>query len=209
MAKLVKNGVVSISSKALPSCLNTQFMVIWILMENLSTNFSPKLNCRHLIKSRKSKPKSLFLSKLLIDLFKLRLFRWLSSHLQKISPKPYFTFFFIQGNMSPFFPLASYLIHIIISISFTYKHFERELLSWKILDLNRIFHSTQVILGRQVWPTPWAWPSKELFVQLQRSQPGNCLLGHKRTNIAGLDFLSNNGRKQRLIYLHVLRNGYI
>lgn len=116
MAKLVKNGVVSISSKALPSCLNTQFMVIWILMENLSTNFSPKLNCRHLIKSRKSKPKSLFLSKLLIDLFKLRLFRWLSSHLQKISPKPYFTFFFIQGNMSPFSPCFLFDTHYNINI---------------------------------------------------------------------------------------------
>lgn len=123
--------------------------------------------------------------------------------------KTVFYILFYSRQYESIFPLASYLIHIIISISFTYKHFERELLSWKILDLNRIFHSTQVILGRQVWPTPWAWPSKELFVQLQRSQPGNCLLGHKRTNIAGLDFLSNNGRKQRLIYLHVLRNGYI
>lgn len=105
MAKLVKSGVVSISSNALPSCLNTHFMVIWILMEYLSTNFSPKPNCGHLIKSRKSKLKSLFLSKLLIDLFKLRLFRWLSSHLQKISPNCILHFLF-QATSS-FCPILS------------------------------------------------------------------------------------------------------
>lgn len=62
--------------------------------------------------------------------------------------KLHFTFF-ILGNQF-ILPYPFYLIHIKISISFTYKHFEQELLSWKILDLNPIFYCSQVTLGRSL-----------------------------------------------------------
>lgn len=64
--------------------------------------------------------------------------------------KLHFTFF-IPGNQF-ILSYPFYLIHIKISISFTYKHFEQELLSWKILDLNPIFYRSQVTLGRYFDP---------------------------------------------------------
>lgn len=76
MVKFVKSGVVFIFLNVLFFCLNIYFMVIWILMEYFFINFFLKLNCGYLIKSRKLKLKLFFFFKLLIDLFKLRLFRW-------------------------------------------------------------------------------------------------------------------------------------